>query len=138
MAADLEHVIRAAGVDVVAVLIDRVLVATLGPATLEGLLGALAIAPVEQGAGRPRHVEIADLAGLDRVAVLVGDLDLVAGHRLAAGAVAHVVRPVGDEDVEHLGRADAVEDVGAEAFAPAPAEIGGRRPAAPPAPARGG
>ena len=53
----------------------------------------------------------------DWLAVVADDAQLVAGHRLAGGAVAHVAGPVGQEDVQHLGRADAVEDVDAEVLA---------------------
>ena len=48
--------------------------------------------------------------GLARV---VDQGELVAWKRAAARAGADVVRPVGEEDVEVLGRADAVEDLDA-------------------------
>ena len=62
-------------------------------------------------AGRPAHGEPADRAARHLVHVVVDDPRLVAGRpagRCVAGC--HVVEPVGDEDVQHLGRADAVED----------------------------
>src|SRR5207248_5794821 len=51
-------------------------------------------------------VHVARLARRHRRAVLVEDLQLLAGDRLAAGARAQVVEPVGAVDVEHLGRTD--------------------------------
>ena len=75
----------------------------------------------------PFTSKLAHLAALDRLAVVPGKPDVIARHRLAGGAVFHVVRPVGEEDVQHLGRAEAVEDVDAVAFAPAPAKFGRQR-----------
>ena len=122
-AAHLQHVVAAAGVGVVAVGVAHVLVAALGPAALEGLARLLAVAPVHQGRARALDVEVADLAVGDRAAVLAAQLDLVALDRLAGGAVAHVAEPVGEEHVQHLGRADAVDDRRAEVALEALADL---------------
>ena len=45
----------------------------------------------------------------------VTQVDLVAGHRPARGAGAYLAGPVGQEDVQRLGGADAVDDLHAEA-----------------------
>ena len=83
MAADLQHVVAAAGVGVGAVRIAHVLVAALGPLALEGVARLLAVAPVHQRGARATDVEVADLAVGDRPAVVAAQLDLVARHRLA-------------------------------------------------------
>ena len=57
------------------------------------------------------HVEVADLAVGDRRPSSPRSSTVVARHRRAGGAVAHGAGAVGQEDVQHLGRADAVEDV---------------------------
>ena len=59
-------------------------------------------------------VKVADRAIGNQMPVLVAQLDLVSGDRLARRAVANVARLVRQEDVEHLGRADAVNDLAAE------------------------
>src|SRR5204863_6622788 len=108
------HVVGAAAVGVVAILVEAVLVAAAGPWALERALGLLALVPVQDRRGRAADLELAELAGLgDDVARLVDQAHLVAGHGLAGGAVAHVAGTVRDEDVQHLGRADAVEDLDA-------------------------
>ena len=48
------------------------------------------------------------------MAVFAAQLDLVAGHGLACGAVAYIVRAVGEKDVQHLGGANAVHNVRAK------------------------
>ena len=53
-----------------------------------------------------------------------GESQRVAGHRAPRAAVAHLARTVGQEDVQHLGGADAVQDLAAECFGPAFADLG--------------
>ena len=75
-------------------------------------------------AGRPAHLQLAHLAAASTTrAVVVDDAHVVARHRLAGGAVFHVARAVRQEDVQHLGRAEPVEDVDAVALRPAPADL---------------
>ena len=116
-AADLEHVVAPAAVDVIAVLVLDVFVAGARPFAEEGGARLLAVVPVHDGAGRPAHLQLAHLAArVDHLAVVVDDAHVVAGHGLAGGAVFHVAGTVGQEDVQHLGRAEAVEDVDAVAL----------------------
>ncbi len=61
-------------------------------------------------AGRSTHGETADGVARHLVAGLVDDDRLVAGDRLAGGAGPDVVARSGDEDVQHLGRAEPVDD----------------------------
>src|ERR1019366_4893741 len=126
-AAHLEHVVAAPGIGVVAVGVARILVAALGPAALEGLARALAVAPVHECRAGTPDVEIADLAVGDGPAVFAAQLDLVALDRLAGGAVANIARPVRDEDMQHLGRADAVDDGDAELPLEALTDLAGQR-----------
>ena len=130
-AADLQHVVAPAGVGEAAVGIADVLVAALGPAALEGFARLGAVPPVHERRRRPLDEEVAGLAVLNAAAVLGAELDVVARHRPAGRAVTHLVRPVGDEDVQHLGRADAVDDVDAEMAPEALADLGRQRLARP-------
>src|SRR6267378_8135123 len=58
------------------------------------------------------------------MALLIEDLELVAGDRLAAGARPEIVETVGAVDVQHLGRTDAIEDCQAESVLPATPYLG--------------
>ncbi len=125
-AADLQHIVAAAVVDEEAVGILAIGVTGVEPALDHCLGGLLGLVPVVLGrrfradpqppAGAPRH----------RLAVLVDDLDLIARHRLAAGAWLVVVEPVADEDVQALGRADAVQDHRARLLLPAAKDVRGQ------------
>jgi hypothetical protein len=72
-------------------------------------------------------VQVAGLAVGHRAAVVAAQFDVVARHRPAGGAVAHPLGPVGQEDVQHLGGADAVHDVHAEVALEALAQFGRQR-----------
>src|SRR5205085_6728135 len=78
------------------------------------------LAPVGEIAapGRAAHGEVADRVGRQRLAVGVDHARLVAGHGLAGRARTNLFLGGADEDVQHLGRADAVEDL----------DAGGRKP----------
>ena len=91
-AADLEHVVAAAAVGVAAVGVAHVLVAALGPAALEGVARLRAVAPVHHRGRGAVDVEVARLAVGHRAAVVAAQFDLVARHRPAGGAVAHLAR----------------------------------------------
>ena len=58
--------------------------------------------------------EIADRAIGHEMAVVITQLYLVAADRLTRRAVMDVTRLIRQEDVEHLGRADSVNDLAAE------------------------
>src|SRR6516165_9385992 len=122
-AADLQHVVAAAAIDVIAVLILEILVAGARPYAVEGRPAAFTVIPVEGGAGRAADQEVADFAARYRPALLVDDSERVTGDRLAGRAVAHLARPVAEKNVQHLGRANAVENVDSEPCRPAPADF---------------
>src|SRR6516165_9177663 len=122
-AADLQHVVAAAAIDVIAVLVLEILVAGARPGAVEGRPAALAVVPVERRAGRAADQQIAYFTPDHLPARLVDDLERVAGDRLAGGAVAQLARPVAEKNVQHLGRADAVENVDAKPRRPAPADF---------------
>src|SRR4051812_26390585 len=110
---DLQHVIGAAAVGVEAIRIDAVLVAALGPAADERAAALLAVVPVVGRRRRTGDLQLAEFALLHRIALLVDEAQLIARHRLAGRAVAQVAGPIGKENVQHLRRADTVEDVDA-------------------------
>ena len=73
-------------------------------------IGRLPVVGEIAAAGRPAHGEPAEVAARHLAHVLVDDARLVAGDRPAGGGRVPVAKAVADEDVQHLGGADAVED----------------------------
>ena len=59
--------------------------------------------------------------------VVVDDAHLVALHGDAGRPRTNRARPIREEDVRHLGRADAIEDLDAEAIVEAVPGLGGKR-----------
>ena len=106
-----DHVVRARLVPEIAVLIHEVRVAGDVPAILH--VFALALVLEIAATGRTAHGQAAQAARRQLAALLVEDLGLVSGHRLACGAGADLVLGRRDEDVEHLGRADPVHQLDA-------------------------
>ena len=102
-----DHVVAAREVPIIAVGVAAVGVAGHVPAVLD--IVALARVIEVAAAGRALDREAAD-AFVHLIAVSIEDRRCVARHRLAGGARADVVAGRGDEDVHHLGRADAVGD----------------------------
>ena len=127
VAADLEHVVGSAAATIEPVLVANVFVARMGPLAREGTLALGALVPVAFGSRWPADHQFADFAGTELAPVFVDDLCLIAWHRFAGGAEADLAGPVADENVQHLGRADAVQDFGSHHLAPALAEIGRQR-----------
>src|SRR5262249_62140945 len=121
---DLEHVIAAPAINEIALCVFELLVAGAGPFAEEGRARLLSVVPVHDRAGGPAHLQFAHFAlRFDDVAIVVDEPHVIAGHRLAGGAVFHLAGAVGDENVQHLGRADAVENVDTETLAEAAADI---------------
>jgi len=123
VAADLHHVVAASAIDKKAVLVFEIFVARAGPFPQKGRARLLAIVPIHDGAGRPAHLQFADLALLHQRAGVVHELDVIAWNRLAGGAVFDLAGPVRQVGLEHFGRAEAVENVDPVALAPAPADM---------------
>src|SRR2546425_5563003 len=96
-----------------------VLVAGLDPLTEERLLGLLVLVPVVRHRRVALDADVADLAARHGRAVVVHDGELVARHRHAGRARARVAGTIRDEDVADLRGPDAVDDLDAEALAPA-------------------
>src|SRR5437899_8700758 len=114
-------------VGVVAVRIHRVAIAGEHPLAAEGVLRRGALSPVE-GRGRgPAHQQIADLTDSGGLAVGALHACLVARNDLTRCAGPRATGKVRDGDVADLGRADAVEDLEAEARAPALEQRRGQR-----------
>ena len=93
-AANLEHVVTAAAVGVVAVSVQRVFVAAFGPVASKGGFCLGAVVPVHDGRRGAADVQLAYVADRAVFAVVADDSQLIAGHGLAGGAVAHRTRPV--------------------------------------------
>src|SRR5713101_5772416 len=68
------------------------------------------LSPVERQRAVALDVEVAGLARWRRIAPVIEDLELVARDWFAARPRADIIDSVGAVDVEHLRRADAVED----------------------------
>ena len=73
---------------------------------------------VEQGGRFSLHEQVANLPLWNRLTVVIHELQLVARERFATTARANVARPIRQENVEVLGRADPVNDVHPGLFLP--------------------
>ena len=113
-----QHVVGAAAADVIAIGVLDIFVARARPFAQEGRARLLAIVPIHDRSCRPAHIELAHLALFDLIAVLADQLDFVAGHRLAGGAVFGRARRVGQINMQHLGGAEPVGNVDAVALLP--------------------
>jgi hypothetical protein len=102
-AADLEHVIGAPAVIVVAVGVAPVFVASMGPFAGKGAPALGALVPVAFTGRRPAHNQFADFAVGHISAVLVDDASVIAGDRFAGRAIANVGGAVAQESVQHFG-----------------------------------
>src|SRR5258708_12336616 len=83
--------------------------------------------PVEGKGAVALDVRVAGCTLGERMAGFVQDLELVARDWFTAGTRPQVVQAIGAVDVQHLGRADAVEDGEAVGILPAPPDLGGKR-----------
>src|SRR5439155_8522825 len=101
-------------------------VAGVGPLAAEGAARLVALVPVALCGAGSLDDQLAGFTIGSVGAVLGDDAQLVFRDRLAGGAVADVVRTVRQENVQHLGRAEPVEDVGADRLMPAPADMLGQ------------
>ena len=115
----LKHVIGAPAVKVIPAIADTVFVACVRPLAAKRAPGFFPLQPVALSGAWPANDKLADFPGSDRSAIIVQQLCVIAGHRRARGAVANLARPVGDKNVQHLGRADAVNDFNADLLLPA-------------------
>jgi hypothetical protein len=77
------------------------------------------LVPVERRAAVAADLEVAHRLALEHGPGLVDDAQLVARHRPPGAAAHDLAGDVRAEDVQHLGRADPVDDLEAEALAPA-------------------
>src|SRR5712692_259762 len=125
--AHLDHVVGATLVPVEAVRIDAIAIAREEPFSEHRPLGLLMLGPVERERAVAFDVEVAGLTRWYRFPLVVEDLQLITGDRFAARPWPDVVKPVGAIDMEHLCRADAVEDGQPIRFLPAPPNLGGQR-----------
>src|SRR5215470_1082945 len=91
-AVDLEHVVGAPAVMIVAIGVAQVFVAGMGPFADEGAPTFRPLVPVAFAGGGPAHHELADLAIGELAPVVVDDLHVVSRHRLAGRSVADVAR----------------------------------------------
>ena len=110
-----QHVVRAAGIPVVALGIAVELVARSDPVPFDRVLGPLVLVPVVGAGAVAFDQQVADGPVRYIVARLVDDPRLVSRHELAACARADAAGPIRDEDMEDLGAADPVENFHAEA-----------------------
>src|SRR5207253_2528175 len=113
LSAYLEHVVGAPADAIEAIRIAHVFVAGACPFALEGAARLLALVPVAVRRRRPTDAELADLAFRHLAAGIIDQPRLVAWHWHAGRAVADLAGIVAQEDVQHLGRADAIIDVDA-------------------------
>ena len=125
--ADLQHLIAAALEAKVAVGIAGVGVAGVGPFTLKRAPRLDALVPVALGRAVAADDQFAGFAVRHRPVMFIDNAGFVTWNRLAAGAIADIVRTVADEDMQHLGRADTVQNIDADHRLPSCADIGRQR-----------
>ena len=113
-AAHLHHVVASANAGIPAFIVADVLIASARPFAGEGRRRLFRIAPIQAGAGWPLHLQFAVLADGRRRSIVGDDPRFVARHDLSGAAVAHLTRLLRNEDVQHFGRAEAIEHVYAE------------------------
>src|SRR6266699_2249294 len=82
-AADLQHVVAAPAIAVIAVGVANIGVAGMGPLAAEGAARLVPLVPVALGGAGAAHDQFAGLVAADFGALGVDDLDLIAGDRLA-------------------------------------------------------
>src|SRR5262245_12471462 len=126
-ASHLEEVVAAPAVVVEALGVAAEEVPAHGPVAPEGRARLVAVVPVAERRRAPAHPEGAELPGGDVVSVGADEPRLVARDDAAEGSRSDLAEAVRDVDVEHLGRADPVEDLDAEGLLPAAVELGGER-----------
>src|SRR5262252_5521790 len=126
-ASHFEHVVGAAAVPEEAVRVLVILVARLYPVTEEGGFGLFVLIPVVRHGRVAFDAQVADLTLRHGRALVIHDARLVARHYEARGPGPGPSWLVGQEDVEDLRGADAVEDLHPEALPPALEDLLGQR-----------
>src|SRR5207245_6527378 len=124
LAGDLEHVVGPAGVPEEAVAVTDVFITGADPIALDGPLGLLVLVPVVGTGGIAFDQQVADLAVRHPPIDVVHYPGFVPGHEGPAAARPDLPRAVGDEDVQHFGGADAVQDLDPIPLLPALVEHG--------------
>src|SRR5207237_1459412 len=110
-ALDLEQVVAAPLEPVVAFRVAPVEVARAHPPASHRRGGLLRLLPVARARTLPPDEKAARARAFDLAARVIQELRLVAGDFAPAAPRPYVFAPVREEHVQHLGRADAVEDV---------------------------
>src|SRR5579875_279545 len=126
-AAHLQHVVAAPAMHEIAVAVLVELVAGLGPFADERCARALSVVPVTERGGRACDVEVSDLPARHGIAVLADEPDAISADRFSRRSIAHRAGTIRDENVQHLRRSDAVDDIDAGARRPRLAEMRGQR-----------
>ncbi len=116
--ADLQHVVGAARVPEVAVVIDHELVVRVDPFAAKRAFGRLVLVPVAGGDAVAADHQRAHLPRRKLDAVVVNDFRLVAGHHASGAAGAGGPGRISDKNVQDFRGADPVENVEPEPLAP--------------------
>src|SRR5260370_3614023 len=118
----LEHVVAAAAEGVASVGVANVFVAGAGPVALVCPAALAALIPVAFAGRGSIDQEFANLSIGHVGAGFVDEPHLVARHRTPRRAVFDIARPLREKNMQEFGRADAVENIDAEARLPAVAD----------------
>ena len=112
-ARDLEHIIRATAVDITSILREFVFVASARPFPFEGRARFFTLVPVVRRRGVSPHQQLTNTPHRHISTIVIHQSHVIAGNRCARGAVFHITWPVGQEDVQHFCRANAVHNINA-------------------------
>src|SRR5579875_131951 len=124
--ADLEHIIGASAVPVVALFVLVILIAGMNPVTVDHIFGLLMLVPVVRGGAVPLDQQVADFTLRYGLAFFIGDDGLIARHELTGTARLYLANAIADEDMQDFGAADAIQDIDVKFFLPAAQDIGGQ------------
>ena len=111
-----DHVVSPSLVEKVAILVLHEGIAWIVPAVFH-VIGLPCIAQIF-AAGGPHYGELADLAARQLIAMVVHHFGRIASDNLANRATPDLSACAGDEDMKHLGGANAIEHFNARGFFP--------------------
>ena len=109
-ARDLQHVVGAAAVAIITVGIAQKLIAGDDPAAPFRASGKFRNPPILRERAGAAHPKVADLAHGGLGARVINNLCVIARYWKAAASRFALARPAGDEHVQHLGRANPVQN----------------------------
>ena len=114
MSADLEHVITATGIHIVAIRINLIFVAAFDPCALKRRQRFLTLVPVQMRCAGTLNVQIANFSLGDRMSLLVTQFNGITGYGFACCAIAQIIAAVREKYMQHFRRAQTIQNLAAD------------------------